>query len=125
MLFSIIIGMAIASLLIWACMNECLFSAIILVAVPFGIYSCNQSDYWEQAEKERHEYHLAEIRSNAIPRLYSTSPDGCKVYTFKTAERWAYFTRCGSQTTTETSHSVSCGKNCTKQEVDVITTENK
>ncbi len=84
-----------------------------------GMYSCSNSDSWKANEKRIAEQEAREAQPHVI-REY----DGCKVYAFKT-DRVHYYTKCGLTTTTESSRSVSCGKNCSKTEVETIVTENK
>ena len=67
-----------------------------VVGLPiFGIHSCRQSEWWQAggraiAERERRE---------STPHVVREA-DGCKVYAFKAQERYHYFTRRGSTTTT-------------------------
>lgn len=82
--------------------------------------SCAQSDWFERKEKKRKELEVKEAQPHIIREA-----DGCKVYTFKANGRWHYFTKCGKDVTTESSYSVSCGKNCSKTEVETIITEVK
>lgn len=53
--------------------------------------------------------------------------DGCSIYTFYRISdgRNHYFTRCSDKVTTESSHTESCGKNCTKQVTETIVTDKK
>jgi len=56
----------------------------------------------------------ARERAERTPHVIREA-DGCKVYAFKANGRDHYFTRCGGQPVpTLTSHSESCGKNCTR-----------
>ena len=73
-----------------------------VVGLPlFGLYSCQQSE-WSQAGKRA----IAEReRQEATPHVVREA-DGCKVYAFKHGgdrDRYHYFTRCGSTTTTSSS----------------------
>ena len=64
------------------------------------------------------EQEKAEMR---VPRLLSES-DGCKVYKF-VDDGTHYFTRCGEQVNTVRHYTESCGKNCTRNRTEEITTE--
>lgn len=46
--------------------------------------------------------------------------DGCTVYRFRDGLYEHYFARCSTNTSSETSVSRSCGKNCTRREADVV-----
>ena len=64
----------------------------------FGLYSCQQSEWWQAGERA-----IAEReRRESTPHVVREA-DGCKVYAFKAQERYHYFTRCGSTTTTSSS----------------------
>lgn len=72
---------------------------LFVIAVCLGgVVSCIASDWWGAKMAADEAARAADRR----PTLYSTSPDGCDVYTFKTSGGdWAYFTKCqGSKTTT-------------------------
>lgn len=71
--------------------------------------------------EESHRKKADEDRREAIPHIIREA-DGCKVYAFKT-DREHYFTRCGSTVSTETNYTVTCGKNCRREESDVIATQ--
>lgn len=93
-----------------------------LVLIFFGVRSCcnsesHQTYMREQAAKERAERQPHVIRE----------ADGCKVYAFKSGDRWHYFTRCPySQVTHDAERQVckGAGKHRTcKIVTDTITTE--
>jgi len=56
-----------------------------------------------------------------VPRLLSEA-DGCRVYKF-VDDGTHYFTRCGEQVNTVRHYTESCGKNCTRNRTEEITTE--
>ena len=56
-----------------------------------------------------------------VPQLLSEA-DGCKVYRF-VDNGTHYFTRCGEQVNTVRHYTESCGKNCTRNRTEEITTE--
>lgn len=94
--------------------------AIALVLVCglafFGVKSCSESEWHKNSEKER----IAAARARATPHVIREA-DGCKVYAFHDGDRDHYFTRCpDSKTTTESSYTVHCGKNCNRTEVESI-----
>ncbi len=89
---------------------------IVFCVSFFGVYSCNQSEWFQESQRKMDEYNAAQ----KIPHLVREA-DGCKVYAFENENRTHYFTRCpNSITSTESSHTVSCGKNCTTVETETI-----
>ena len=56
-----------------------------------------------------------------VPQLLSEA-DGCRVYKF-VDDGTHYFTRCGEQVDTVRHYTESCGKNCTRNRTEEITTE--
>jgi len=94
------------------------FLALVAVfgLVVFGINSCQSSDWYKQQEKDR----IARERAEQTPHVVREA-DGCKVYAFKSGDRYHYFTRCPeNRTATESSYTVQCGKNCTRTETETI-----
>lgn len=87
-----------------------------LITITCGALAYN--NLGEEAVAHKHAIEQAQTearRKDRIPRFYSDAPDGCKVFTFKPEDRWLYFTRCpGAKTSTETTWTESCGKNCTR-----------
>ncbi|SPA50589.1 hypothetical protein [Cupriavidus taiwanensis] len=60
----------------------------------------------------------AQARQEAANRV----PDGCTVYTFYNGDRWQFFTKCPSaSTTTLNTHTESCGKTCSRTVESPIT----
>lgn len=97
---------------------------VVLAIITVGITSCNQSE-WHQSSKRKNDMIEAEQeRRQATPHVIREA-DGCKVYQFKNAGYYHYFTRCkGSDVvTTEKIGSERCGKNCTRRTSEVITTK--
>lgn len=89
------------------------------------ITSCATSEWYKKQEQEKAQKRHEQAVRERTPRLVSEAADGCKVFTFKT-DRWYYYTRCpNSVTTTNTTYTTSCGKNCRKEHVNSITTEDK
>lgn len=96
----------------------------LIGAIGFGMYACSESD-WNKAIEARQ---AAEKEAAKVPRIVSRSADGCDVYAFNPGDRWRYFTRCGAQTTTDNSYTVTkqSGKTTTTVTVeDAITTERR
>ena len=56
-----------------------------------------------------------------VPQLLSEA-DGCRVYRF-VDNGTHYFTRCGEHVNTVRHYTESCGKNCTRNRTESITTE--
>lgn len=87
-----------------------------LGTIGFGLVAYH--DTGEEAVKRgeiQEAKRIEERRQERTPRFYADAPDGCKVYTFKPGDRWLYFTRCpNAKTSTETSWTEQCGKNCSK-----------
>ena len=52
-----------------------------------------------------------------------SSADGCTVYRFEDAGMPHYFTRCGGTVTTTKNYTESCGKGCSRNRQEHITTE--
>ena len=78
------------------------FFAIVAVGI-FGISSCQQSDWYKEDRAKKAE---AE-RREATPHVIREA-DGCKVYAFKSGERYHYFTRCPDSRTTTSSNWEEC-----------------
>lgn len=90
--------------------------AIVAGLSFFGVYSCNQSEWYQDTVRRTEKYNAAQATPHVVKEA-----DGCKVYAFVSEGRMHYFTRCpNSSTVTESSKSVSCGKNCTTVETEVI-----
>ena len=95
-------------------MKAWLITLAVASLLIFGIHSCDQSEGNQQMKRERREQTPHVIRE----------ADGCKVYAFKSGDRYHYFTRCpDSRTTTESSWEAcsQSGKNRTcKTETESI-----
>lgn len=86
----------------------------------FGIYSCTNSDWMREQDRQR----AAKESADRQPRVIREA-DGCKVYAFKEGAHWHFFTRCPTSTTTERTYTQACGKTqCQELRSEVIVTEN-
>jgi hypothetical protein len=96
----------------------------ILVSLVFGIKSCSETEWYIESKKREAAREAADQQPRVVREI-----DGCKVYAFKSGERWHYFTRCpDSRVSTDTNHTVTVksGKSTsTKTETTTIVTENK
>lgn len=91
-------------------------SILTLIATSaFGIKSCSESEWSMAHDRAKAEQAAADAKPRVIREV-----DGCKVYAFKAADRWHYFTRCPNKTTTESSWTENCGKNCTTTKTESI-----
>lgn len=97
-------------------MSELLWFLAICGAIVFGIHSCAESDSYKADMAAKH----AAEEAAKVPRIVSRSTDGCAVYAFNPGDRWRYFTRCGTQTTTDNSYTVTrrSGKTSTTETVE-------
>lgn len=77
---------------------------IILCVIWAGvlIYRYNTDPEWIKDRVDRDAAVIAQKRADEQPRVIR-EVDGCKVYAFKSGDRWHYFTRCKDLTTTDTS----------------------
>ena len=94
----------------------------LIVACPFFVWLFfgKETEYgreWRKAEQARE---AALARPHVIREA-----DGCKTYRTKIDGQFHYYTRCGDQTTHTTPRTVPCGKNCTRTEIDSVTTTTK
>ncbi len=93
------------------------WSILFIGCVVFGVNSCTHSGWYQKSMAES----IQQDATDAQPRVIR-EVDGCKVYTFKSGDRWHYFTRCpNAQTTTESPYSVRVGKT-TQTKIETITT---
>ncbi|MEX3935064.1 hypothetical protein AB4Y32_25280 [Paraburkholderia phymatum] len=90
---------------------------VIVIACLFGVYKCTSSD-WYTAQQRAEE---AQAAADARPHVIREA-DGCKVYAFKSGSDWHYFTRCGSEVSTERNWSERHGKT-TEHKSETIVTE--
>lgn len=80
-------------------MKPWLITFAIAGLLIFGVHSCEQSE-WNQQQKRQH---AERERREQTPHVIREA-DGCKVYAFKSGDRYHYFTRCpDSRTSTESS----------------------
>lgn len=97
-------------------MSELLVGIAVLLLVAFGVHSCEESKWFKDMQANQAKYQKEQRTPHVIREA-----DGCKVYAFERDGRDHYFTRCPSSvTTTESSWSVSCGKNCSRTETESI-----
>lgn len=100
-------------------MNDLLITIAVLGVILFGVKSCTDSDWYQASERENAALAARKSKPHVV-----LEADGCKVYAFKSEGRYHYFTRCpDSATTTESSYTVTCGKNCTRVETETITAQ--
>mgnify|MGYP001600275044 CR=1 FL=1 len=100
-------------------MNDLLITIAVLGVTLFGVRSCADSEWYQASERET----AAREARESTPHVVREA-DGCKVYAFKSGDRYHYFTRCpDSATTTESSNTVTCGKSCTRVETETITAQ--
>ena len=91
------------------------FAILAVVIAALGIVGI----YWAfQAVFGLSDAEKTELR---VPQLLSEA-DGCRVYRF-VDNGTHYFTRCGEQVNTVRHYTESCGKNCTRNRTEEITTE--
>lgn len=127
MLIGFLLGAVIGLVLLWAWHQDVMAETVLTIIVASAVVSCNQSTYWQESEKARDAAHAAQYRADATPHVIR-EVDGCKVYAFKAADYWHYFTRCGDNTVTEGHHGETTGSGKTRRTVDVAETipaENK
>jgi len=94
-----------------------------VVFIPACTYKSCFSDEALAERAANREKEQAQYRADQQPRVIREA-DGCKVYAFKEGERWHYFTRCPTTTTTERNYSERSGK-VTVNKTEQIVTENK
>jgi hypothetical protein len=83
----------------------------ILVVVWFGllIYRYNTDEEWAKERAEEAAARIANQRAEETPHVVREA-DGCKVYAFKSGDRWHFFTRCpNAQTVTDTAYEYCTG----------------
>lgn len=99
-------------------MKDVVILLAVGAAVVFGIRSFVDSEWYQESVRERKALEHREQTPHVVREA-----DGCKVYAFKSGDRYHYFTRCPDSTaTTESSYSVGCGKGCSRTETESITT---
>lgn len=103
--------------------NGSFFFILVVVITAWSMY------HWRDTPEEHTIKVQEKIREDAErerPRKIN-EVDGCSIYTFYRISdgRNHYFTKCSDKVTTESSHTESCGKNCTKQVTETIVTEKK
>jgi len=93
-------------------MGVAIISLIVAAFIILGFYGLFKAVFGLNEQEK------SEMR---VPRLISES-DGCRVYKF-VDDGTHYFTRCGEQVSTERNYTESCGKGCTRNRTESITTE--
>lgn len=121
MIWTIIICLSLVGIILWACYEGTLFETLITLFILGAVVSCNQSNWWEESERQRVVEQAAKDRADATPRVIREA-DGCKVYTFKAGEHWHYFTRCATSTTTESHRTETTGSGKNRKSTDVAET---
>jgi hypothetical protein len=100
-------------------MKDLIIAVGCIGLVIFGISKCTDSDWYQESERARKAQEAADREPHIIRKK-----DGCDVYAFKTGDTYHYFTRCpNSMVSTDRQYTVSCGKNCHRQETETIVTE--
>jgi hypothetical protein len=89
-----------------------IFAAVVALSLMLGFIWMFQSMFGPSDQQK------AKMR---VPILLSES-DGCRVYKF-VDDGTHYFTRCGEQVDTVRHYTESCGKGCTRNRTESITTE--
>lgn len=82
------------------------FSILVAAAIiGYGVYRVNRPDPPPTPEElAAVEKRKADIEAAKIPKILSTSDDGCTVYKFSDNGYNHYFTRCESQVTTNSTY---------------------
>lgn len=102
----------------------------IVTALCYGcgsayVHSDGFRDY-QAANRAEAAREQARAKAALVPRVISTTNDGCPVYSFEADGLPHYFTRCGAdKVTTDSTYTVAyrCGKaTCTRNETETITT---
>lgn len=99
----------------------------LVVGIPTCTYrSCFSDAALDERQAKKVAYEAQEA-ADAVPRVIREI-DGCKVYAFKSQEKWHYFTRCPASTTTDRTYE-ECHKsgksNVCENKTEQIVTENK
>ena len=89
-----------------------IISIVVAAIIVLGLFGLFQAVFGLSDEQK------IEMR---VPQLLSEA-DGCRVYRF-VDNGTHYFTRCGEQVNTVRHYTESCGKNCTRNRTEEITTE--
>ena len=93
-------------------MGVAIISIVVAAIIVLGLFGLFQAVFGLSDEQK------IELR---VPQLLSEA-DGCRVYRF-VDNGTHYFTRCGEQVNTVRHYTESCGKNCTRNRTEEITTE--
>jgi len=106
-MFYLLVGIVIVSVVVGmvTCDSEYgwkFFIILCVIWVGVLIYRYNTDPEWIKDRVDRDAAIVAQKRADEQPRVIREA-DGCKVYAFKSGDRWHYFTRCKEMTTTDTS----------------------
>lgn len=99
----------------------------IVVFIPTCTYKSCFSDEAVAERKAEEAKKAAQYAADQQPRVIREA-DGCKVYAFKQGDKWHYFTKCPSTTTTDRTYE-QCRKSgkqtICEDKTEQIVTENK
>ena len=99
----------------------------VVVGIPTCTYRSCFSDEALADKAAKQAAQVAQEAADAVPRVIREI-DGCKVYAFKSQDKWHYFTRCPAATTTDRTYEQchKSGKNTVcENKTEQIVTENK
>lgn len=121
LIIGITLGLILFAVLYFCWQNECMGQFILIALIAWGVVSCNRSDWYQAQEREKAEAQAAIDKAEATPRVIREA-DGCKVYTFKAAGHWHYYTSCNGSTVTESHRTETTGSGKSRKNVDVVET---
>lgn len=85
------------------------FAFLLAVWIGVFIYRYNTDEQWAAERAEGARQRAAKEEADRQPRVVREA-DGCKVYAFKSGDRWHYFTRCpNAHTVTDTAYEECTG----------------
>ena len=98
------------------------FFITAMSGIVLSVGSCSMSDSYRLERQEKMSAEAARDERDRTPHVIREA-DGCKVYAFKSQDRWHYFTRCpDSKVSTDTTHVERSGKT-TRQVTTTIETQ--
>ena len=117
-------GLAVCSALAWYVTDDVtpagFFTGLVICVFLVWLLFGKEPDFIKAARIEQSE----RDRLNQIPHVVREL-DGCKTYRVMIDMRWHYYTRCSDQTTHMAPRTESCGKSCTRTEIDSTTVANE